>query len=109
MEEHGQIVYSALLPDGVKKSATGRRKKMLTVWSLGAFAYWTCVSEHSDVTRGISKCWNTICVLCGRYQDLYDAVIKHQHNVMSKIYGRKYYVWRYHLIVLGEKIAALIA
>mmetsp|Transcript_26066 Transcript_26066/g.55013 ORF Transcript_26066/g.55013 Transcript_26066/m.55013 type:complete len:427 (-) Transcript_26066:95-1375(-) len=101
-------------PLRILRIATGNRCEIcnsknntIASWSFGMFACWNCVSSNADTS--LSKPWDTKWVRYGRNQDRYDAVLSHPRNGVSKMYGRKYYVWREHCEIAGEKVGPILA
>lgn len=74
-------------------------------WSFGTYACWDCIQSTS---KNLSKAWNTKWVRY-RYNVKYDKVFHHPRNAVSRLYGRKYYVWAQHREVAGERIGPIIA
>lgn len=75
-------------------------------WSYGTFSCWDCIQSRE---KNLSKVWNTKWV---RYQSnsvKYDFVFNYPRNAVSRLYGKKYFVWSVHREVAGEKIGPVIA
>lgn len=75
-------------------------------WSFGTFSCWECIQSSS---KNLSKAWNTKWVRYRNNPDKYDMVFNHPRNAVSRLYGKKYYVWARHREAAGEKIGPVIA
>jgi hypothetical protein len=75
-------------------------------WSFGTFSCWECIQSRS---QNLSKAWNLKWARYRQNPRKYDMVFNHSRNGVSRLYGKKYYIWAEHREAAGELIGPVIA